>query len=168
MTEVVILEDMVAGYNTTWARVANTTGSDKIKPGDEFREQGALEEFRVEATAFSPIPGASKLFLQRGHHSTRPEVHKTGAVLMQLNIVAAAANGRLAESAIATPLAGTTAVTVSTQAQNTAVGIAEREPDPDPLEAFVNPQVIKRGRGRPAGSKNKPKQTMQPPAWPGV
>lgn len=147
--EIVILDDMVATFNTTWARVANTSGHEQIKPGDEFKENGALEEFSVEATSFSPVPGASRIRLLRAHHSTKPEVHKAGAVLSKTNF----------------PAMG-----MSIVAPVISVGeVAEDGSQPFSVTATVVMEDVaaKRGRGRPKGSPNKPKSPLVP-AWPGV
>lgn len=147
--EIVILDDMVATFNTTWVRLANTAGHEAIKPGDEFQENGALEEFSVEATSFSPVPGASRIRLLRAHHSTKAEVHKAGAVLSKTNFPAMGAS-------IVAPVI--------------SVGeVAEDGSQPFSVTATVVMEDVaaKRGRGRPKGSPNKPKQPLVP-VWPGV
>lgn len=150
--EVVLLDDMIATFNTTWARIANTTGADQIKVGDEFQEVGALEQFQVEAVSPSPVPGASRLRLLRAHHSTRPEVHKAGAVLRST-------------STRSEPMA----VQASTATNHTDLLANGSASAVDNLnEGTTDPLATKRGRGRPPGAKNKPKAPMQVPAWPGV
>lgn len=157
--EIVILDDMVATFNTTWVRLANTAGHDQIKPGDEFKENGALEEFSVEATSFSPVPGASRIRLLRAHHSTKAEVHKSGAVLSM-------------QRADISEVFASYQVKMDAEHNGSveAPVIATVEPDiPDTIVVggteYANP--AKRGRGRPKGSPNKPKQPLVP-AWPSV
>jgi len=156
--EIVLLDDLVASHNTVWVRLANTTGHDQIKPGDEFKEVGALEEFSIEATSFSPVPGASRLRLLRAHHSTKPEVHKAGAVLARTNDTSTvgAWPGPVLLDAEQNGSAEAPAILVEPEAEI-----------PEYITAggtqYANP--AKRGRGRPPGSKNKPKQI---PAWPSV
>lgn len=150
--EIVILDDMVATFNTTWVRLANTAGHEAIKPGDEFQENGALEKFSVEATSFSPVPGASRIRLLRAHHSTKAEVHKAGAVLSKTNdtsqIVSSQHNGDTADNLILGDL--------DHGVLRNTVSVPDDIPDP-----------AKRGRGRPKGSPNRPKQPLAP-AWPSV
>lgn len=167
--EIVLLDDMQATHLTTWVRLANTTGHDSIKPGDEFKEVGALEEFSVEAVSFSPVPGASRIRLLRAHHASKPEVHKAGAVLAQTNgttlIISSAHNGDTANNYMVDE-------TGKEYVGGVAVGLAEPQPDAEISDTIIaggteyaNP--AKRGRGRPKGSPNKPKQPLMP-TWPGV
>lgn len=153
--EIVILDDMVATFNTTWVRLANTAGHEAIRPGDEFQENGALEEFSVEATSFSPVPGASRIRLLRAHHSTKAEVHKAGAVLRQTNETWPGRNAFVPDHPMASAL------------DLEAMHMTVTDPYPDIASDAQEEGPVKRGRGRPKGSPNKSKQPLVP-VWPGV
>lgn len=173
--EVVILDDMVATFNTTWVRIANTTGAEQIKVGDEFQEAGALEEFKVEATSFSPVPGASRLRLLRAHHSTKAEVHKAGGVLRQIGQTLVIGPGAPPIFLDSLNYNASDAINVTDNPTNGSASAVENPSEAVASESLVPdtilvsgteyPNPAKRGRGRPPGAKNKPKQV---PAWPGV
>ena len=83
----VVLQDVMSSYASTWLRIAKTQGTETIRVGDVFREVGfgeGAEEMKVEAFEISPIPGGSRLLLLRAYHSTPPQSYRTGAVLRRL------------------------------------------------------------------------------------
>lgn len=175
--ELVILQDVVASFSSNWLRVANTAGLNSVQIKDRFREQGfgeGAEELEVEGIDISPVGGASRIFFRRAANNTQAEVHKLGCVFLQTYPVPPLlqpidANNALVNTGwhipISTVNAAASGITVSDVQVNTAVGIAEPE-EPEFITAggtqYANP---KRGRGRPPGSKNKPKQV---PDWPNV
>lgn len=87
MLEVVLLQDVMASFATNWHRIATTEGVDTIKIGDVFREKGAgpgAEEIKVEALDLSPIPGGSRLLINRSHNRVSPQSYRLGAVLQRV------------------------------------------------------------------------------------
>src|SRR5207247_3028283 len=85
--EVVILNEVMASYASTWLRIATTQGTETLKVGDVFRESGAgdgAEEMKVESFDISPIAGGSKMLVVRCHHVTKPQTYRLGAVLRRL------------------------------------------------------------------------------------
>lgn len=151
--EIVILDNMVATYAGNWVRVANTAGYDRIQIHDRFREQGfgeGAEEIEVEGVDFSPIGGASRLFVRRAANNTKAEIHKSGVVMLQTFPYVIEGDAKFAPDVFDQRLGPGGADKVY-QAVSEAM-------------ATVEP---KRGRGRPKGSPNKPKQPLVP-TWPGV
>lgn len=144
--ELVVLHDLQSSFASNWARVANTTGIDQVKVGDCFRERGfgpGAEEMRVDGVDISVVGGASRLFFNRAANNTKPEVHRLGAVFDQTNVRVSEVDPRYQ------PLRETV-----------SVGWAQVEPE---LPALAG---APRKRGRPAGSKNKPKEEVAfPPGF---
>lgn len=165
--EIVILDNMVATYAGNWVRIANAQGYDRIQIHDRFREQGfgeGAEEIEVEGVDFSPIGGASRLFVRRAANNTKAEIHKSGVVMLQTNVEREANVAAVMEvqAAGANPiplhnLSVASGAGMTWGVNNTATASTT---------AMVE-EPAKRGRGRPKGSPNKPKQPLVP-TWPGV
>ena len=84
--EVVILNDVMASYASTWLRIATTQGTDTLRIGDVFREAGSgegAEEMKVEAFEISPIAGGSRMLVLRCFKG-KPQSYRLGAVLRRL------------------------------------------------------------------------------------
>lgn len=173
MSEIVALQDMVATYSSGWLKIANTQGHDHIQIKDRFREQGfgdGAEELEVEGVDFSPIGGASRIFVRRAANNTKAETHKLGCVFLQTNQAGPITIGPGMPPVFLTEsggLANANYPATSVTMNNGAVGLAEPDDIPDTIVAggteYANP--AKRGRGRPKGSLNKSKQI---PDWPSV
>lgn len=139
--ELVLLQDVQSGYGSGWVRIANTEGVHQIQINDRFREQGfgqGAEELEVAGIDISPVGGLSKLYVNRGAGATQPEIHRLGAVFYPISVaqtsqpeVAAVDAEPVAPVVVTTPSTGTTATS-----------------DFVPLPK----------RGRPLGSKNKPRE----------
>jgi hypothetical protein len=160
--ELVFLQDVQGGYASNWARIANTTGVNDIHIGDRFREQGfgpGAEELEVAGVDISPIGGASRLFFNRAANATQPEVHRLGAVFLQVSIQPAAVDP--AYQPLRETINTTDAVTFSGPAQPALAGSFGLL---DPRQPGNGEEPAKRGRGRPAGSKNKAKEEVAFPA----
>jgi hypothetical protein len=159
--ELVFLQDVQGGYASNWARIANTEGVKDIHIGDRFREQGfgpGAEELEVAGVDISPIGGASRLFFNRAANATQPEVHRLGAVFLQVGIKPAAVDPAY-QPLRETVLVGSAANFTDTPANGSAS--AESLPAP---EGTTEPLVAPRKRGRPPGSKNKAKEEVAFPA----
>jgi hypothetical protein len=125
-------------------RIANTHGVADIHIGDRFREQGfgpGAEELEVAGVNISQVGGASQLFFNRAANATKPEVHRLGAVFNQVGIKVGAA------------------VDPAYQPLRETVGVTDATNFTAPPAYSVSEEVVppKRGRGRPPGSKNRPK-----------
>jgi hypothetical protein len=160
--ELVFLQDVQGGYASNWARIANTEGVKDIKIGDRFREQGfgpGAEELEVAGVDISPIGGASRLFFNRAANATQPEVHRLGAVFFPV-FLKATMTSDIEIVVVSNPLSeyeikpGGSRVTAEIVNGTDAVNVTGPEPA----------LVTKRGRGRPAGSKNKAKDEVAFPA----
>ena len=144
--ELVLLADYQNSFASNWCRVANTAGVNDIHIGDRFREQGVGqggEELEVAGVDISPVHGFSRLFFNRGANATKPEVHRLGAVFEQVGIKA------LVVDPAYQPLRETVNVTDATNFT---------APPSFTVETVDVP--LKRGRGRPPGSKNKAKEEV--------
>lgn len=154
--ELVLLADCQSSFASSWQRVANTQGIKDIHIGDRFREQGfgvGAEELEVAGVDISPVGGFSRLYFNRGGNATKPEVHRLGAVFEQVGI-----EGAEHELAGVAVTANTSAAISITNVQTNGSASAEVSP---PSEGTTEPLVpLKRGRGRPPGSKNKTKQEV--------
>src|SRR5437868_13868633 len=87
--ELVLLQDFQNSFASDWMRVANTSGLKDIQIGDRFREQGfgaGAEELEVDGLGLSEVGGLSRLHVIRGANATKPEVHRLGAVFIQVGI----------------------------------------------------------------------------------
>ena len=146
--QVVLLADVQNGYASQWIRIANTQGVEDIHIGDCFREQGfgkGAEELKVAGVDISPIGGFSKLFVDRGGNATQPEVHRLGCVFEMVAIAPPVHEPGLHDSDTDRLLrrpAGEGVVTMDVPANS------------------IREQAAGRGRGRPPGSKNKPKPEL--------
>lgn len=153
--ELVLLADVQNGYGSTWIRIANTTGVSAIGIGDRFREQGfgaGAEEFEVDGVDISPVGGLSRLHVIRGAGATQPMTHRLGAVFEQVN-----ARELVFASDVLTN--ATSAVSVTNQPTNGSASAEALSPPPEGVR--TEPLVpLKRGRGRPKGSRNKTKQEV--------
>ena len=130
--ELVLLADVQNGYGSSWIRIANTAGVEDIHIGDCFREQGfgkGAEELKVAGVDISKVGGFSKLFVDRGANATQPEVHRLGCVFEMVGIA---------------PAVELVVTDVTNYTAPPSYSIHE--------QAAGTPR-----RGRPAGSKNKPK-----------
>lgn len=167
MTELVLLQDVVASYGSLWVRIANTQGHDQIKMHDRFREQGfgeGAEELEIEGVDFSPVSGASRVFVRRAANNTRAEVHRMGAVMQRV------ATERVNISAVVAEVLYPTANGSASADAQVAPAITTTS-----VEGIMDEPLVtlpKRGRGRPKGARNKPKPQLQSrpevPAWPGM
>jgi hypothetical protein len=158
--ELVLLQDVVASYGSLWIRVANTQGHEGIQMHDRFREKGfgeGAEELEIEGVDISPVSGASRIFFRRAANNTRAEVHRLGAVMQLVGSPTSIAYGP--------------SIDIRDNVLLTDIAQVVVKQLPEIPEGLVTPP-IKRGRGRPPGSKNKPKAPLQSrpqvPAWPGV
>jgi len=151
--ELVVLHDVQNAFNSTWVRVANTQGISDIHIGDRFREQGfgpGAEELEVAGINISAVGGASQLFFNRAANATKPEVHRLGAVFHMVGMGKPATVDPAYQ-----PLRETVGV-------GSAVNLSDA-PTNGTSSAEVAP---KRGRGRPPGSKNRAKPTVEfPPGF---
>lgn len=173
--EIVLLGDVVASYGSLWCRVANTQGLSAIAIKDRFREQGfgeGAEELEVEGIDLSIVSGASRLFFRRAANNTKAEVHRLGSVMIQTNAPPAplliTASNASTGGATYTNFGYTTNGSAS---QDERVTSAVKTSDEGTTEPLESPQAVKRGRGRPKGSKNRPKQPfgrVTVPNWPNV
>jgi hypothetical protein len=183
--ELVLLGDLQSGYSQTWARVANTEGVHDIQIGDRFREQGfgpGAEELEVAGVDISQVGGASRVFVIRAANATQPEVHRLGAVFLQVGIKPKAEATVEVEPILETPGRKVDEVPLSpasTVAPVTAEELGWYPLEPDEavaiessldhngsnatshtasVESQTEPLVaLKRKRGRPIGSRNKPR-----------
>lgn len=176
--ELVFLSDMQLSFASNWQRVANTAGVQHITIGDRFREQGfgpGAEELEVAGIELSPIGGLSRLFFNRGANATKPDVHRLGCVFDQVGIKPAAVDP--AYQPLREIINGTDAVTISSDSSSSnreegvvgsatapleSEGEAPRRSVASPVEVIPNPP-LKRGRGRPPGSKNKKTEEIKLP-----
>lgn len=176
--ELVLLGDIQNGYASNWARIANTSGVAEIQIGDRFREQGfgqGAEELEVAGIDISVVGGASRLFFNRAANATQPEVHRLGAVLLQVGIKAES-NGVpvfVGQTVSNSPLAEV----VEFHPPSREEVIAEVAKIDPPLAAALSETAtnggepgplapLKRGRGRPKGAKNKAKEEVAfPPGF---
>jgi hypothetical protein len=135
--ELVLLADVQNGYGSQWIRIANTAGVGEIQIGDCFREQGfgpGAEELKVAGIDISRVGGASKLFVDRAANATQPEIHRLGCVFDHVRIEPEP---------------------VTLDASNfTALPSYEID---HVQHGDITIRQQSRGRGRPPGSKNKPK-----------
>lgn len=176
--QLVILKDAVAGYATLWLPVANTDDLDQIKIGDRFRAKGfgeGAEVLNVEAIDPSIIPGASRIFFNRGFGGTAVETHRLGQVFIRLNETSDKHVVLAAGDPPVTVRNGDTVTfppyTMSISREDAEdMGLASVTPASEQTERVLeaNPLTAKRGRGRPPGSRNKPRQPLGLPTWPGV
>lgn len=193
--ELVLLGDIQNGYASNWARIANTAGVAEIQIGDRFREQGfgqGAEELEVAGIDISVVGGASRLFFNRAANATQPEVHRLGAVLLQVGIKAEKdgdvsttvsvlrtveevpsnpadldITDVLMDNFAIRPFGGDVSETPTANgsaAPDEQVEIpAGIASDADTTEPLV---PLKRGRGRPRGAKNKAKEEVAfPPGF---
>jgi hypothetical protein len=155
--ELILLNDVVASYGSLWLRVANSRDLPQVKIHDRFREQGfgeGAEELEVEGIDLSPVSGASRIFVRRAANNTKAEVHRLGAVMMQVNQDSVEVIREIREQRTEQLLSNGSA---------SAEELVTVEGSTEPL---LSP---KRGRGRPKGAKNKPKPPLtRVPAWPGI
>jgi hypothetical protein len=169
--ELVLLGDIQNGYASNWARIANTTGVSEIQIGDRFREQGfgaGAEELEVAGIDISVVGGASRLFFNRAANATQPEVHRLGAVLLRVGIKAEELSQEDAimadikqhwTNAVAAPVVDGKVVTVDEKQELVRAALVTAS------AASSEPLVpLKRGRGRPKGSKNKAHKEVAFPA----
>ncbi len=164
--ELVLLQDVYSSYAANWARVANTSGIDRIQIGDRFREQGVGpggEELEVAGISLSPVGGVSKIFFNRCANVTQPGLHRLGAVLEQVGIsvqteplhngieeaVSLTVEPAQVEATKEKVTDAERLLIASMAMQNRSLTIAE-----EIVEELV---PAYRGRGRPRGSKNKTK-----------
>jgi hypothetical protein len=148
--ELVLLGDIQNGYASNWARIANTDGVADIKIGDRFREQGfgqGAEELEVAGVDISPIGGASRLFFNRAANATQPEVHRLGAVLLPVGMPRAEPTQHPEQVKADTVLLTHLEIIPENFGRSKDNATAMRVPE----DAQV---PLKRGRGRPKGSKN--------------
>jgi hypothetical protein len=158
--ELVLLADFQKSYASDWMRVANTEGVKDIRIGDRFREQGfgaGAEELEVDGLGISEVGGLSRLHVIRAANATQPEVHRLGAVFLQVGIKAAVIDPTY--QPLREIINGTDAVVVTSEP---FAGLPERlQSTAGTPEAMV---AMKRGRGRPKGSKNVVKEEVAFPA----
>jgi hypothetical protein len=175
--ELVFLSDMQLSFASNWQRVANTAGVKDITIGDRFREQGfgpGAEELEVAGIELSPIGGLSRLFFNRGANATKPDVHRLGCVFEQVGIKPAAVDP--AYQPPRETINGTDALVIAAEAtvDDSERMIAALPPDQrlGPPWAGIPPELgpgletvppVKRGRGRPPGSKNKKTEEIKLP-----
>ncbi len=169
--ELVLLQDVVSSYASNWARIALTAGVKDIHIGDRFREQGfgpGAEEMEVAGIDLSPVGGASRIFFNRCANATQPMTHRLGAVFELVSTKS------LVVDLAYQPLRETVNVAVEPEvfddkmhdALKVAVATMERPGNDATGESAAPPPPLvplKRGRGRPPGSKNKPKDDVELP-----
>ena len=159
-----LLQDVQSSFASNWARVANLPGLADIHIGDRFREQGVGpggEELEVAGVDISPVGGFSRLFFNRGANATQPEVHRLGAVLEPVGILVRPI-GPPIDGGTFQPIEIINVPSAAHSITNSPTnGSASAESLPPPEGVKTEPLVpLKRGRGRPAGSKNKAKQEV--------
>jgi hypothetical protein len=170
--ELVLLSDFQKSYASDWMRVANTSGLGDVHIGDRFREQGfgaGAEELEVDGLQISDVGGLSRLHVIRAANATQPETHRLGAVFLQVGIKPAAVDPAyqpLREIMNGTDAVGMTATNGGEPMPDIEGPTENTEAEPiDPyslgMEAPIEP--VKRGRGRPPGSKNKKTEEIKLP-----
>ncbi len=166
--ELVLLQDVYSSYAANWARVANTSGIDRIQVGDRFREQGVGpggEELEVAGISLSPVGGVSKIFFNRCANVTQPSLHRLGAVLEMVTVrFAVAPQMALVNASAATahvfdvPVHNKKVKKVTDAERLLIESMAMQNRSLTVAEEIVEELVpAYRGRGRPRGSKNKTK-----------